>query len=132
MIPVAIHSLLVDMTEVESIRHGILSVYIHRRHPIQCLYLHHIESGTTTVIQIKSHLFPVQSLRHQPAGISQPEKWLPVLMLQVAPFGRHFQFTVFPWQLRIHRRRCGKIQQDASSQFCQVFHFVRFKELSTK
>ena len=61
-----------------------------------------------SVIQIKSHLFAVQSLRHQPAGISQPEKWLSVLMLQITPFGRYFQLAVFPRQLRIHRRCYGK------------------------
>ena len=61
VIPITVYTFLIDVFEVISVNHRILSVDIHRWNIIQCLNLNHIISAAFTLFQIIFGFIPVQA-----------------------------------------------------------------------
>ena len=61
VIPITVYAFLIDVFEVVSVNHRILSVDIHRRNIVQRLNLNHVISATFTLFQVIFGFIPVQA-----------------------------------------------------------------------
>ena len=61
VIPITVYAFLIDVFEVVSVNHRILSVDIHRRNIVQRLNLNHVVSATFALFQVIFGFIPVQA-----------------------------------------------------------------------
>jgi hypothetical protein len=73
-----------------------LSVDVYRGDIVQHLYLSHVIACVTSLIQIIRNFLAVQSFRHQPGSLAQPEKGRAVSMLQETLVIRYLQSPMLP------------------------------------
>ena len=100
VIPITIYTFPVDVLEVISIYHGILSVDIHGWHIIQGLNLNYIVSAMFALFQIIFGFVTIQTLWEQPSCFPQPEERSTVFVFQITPLFGDNKFTVAPGNIR--------------------------------